>query len=687
MLEFSLPLYEPVFIFTLVLFIILFTPLLLRRLRIPALIGLITAGIIVGPNGLNLLLRDTSIVLFGTVGLLYIMFLAALEMDLAEFKQNRMRSLVFGILTFSIPQALGTLVGYYVLDYNWISSMLLASMFASHTLLAYPIASKLGIARSEAVAVTVGGTMVTTVVSLLILAVIAGSTQGDLGVAFWLRLVVLTALFVIIVLWIMPKIGRWFFRYGRADGTGQYIFVLAVVFISSSLAMLAGLEAIIGAFLAGLVLNQLVPRTSPLMNRIEFMGNTLFIPFFLISVGMLVDLRVLFQGSEALKVALVMVVVATVTKWLAAFLTQKLYGYSTAERDVIFGLSNAQAAATLAAVLIGFNMGLFNEHVLNGTILMILVTCLISTLVVEKAGRELALQESTQVPAETIVERILVPVANPATIELLVDLAVMIKSPHSQEPLYALMVVRDNEQTQQRILAAHKTLERAIHHAAATENTVEVVSRIDLNVANGIVRAIRELMITEVVIGWNAQVGAREWIFGSVLDNLLHQSRKMILVCRLAYALNVTETIIVIVPPHSEREVGFSRWLKTVQTLAKQTGANLKFWGNAASLGPITMMNKQAKTPLEATYTVFHGWEDLRSMEKEVGPNDLLIIVSARRGSLSHHRFLDSMPRRVALTFPETSFVFIYPEQSPLNLSSGTRLADEVSDSLLQTGD
>lgn len=685
MSRFTLPLDEPVFIFTLVLFVILLVPLLLRKLRIPSLIGFILAGIVVGPNGLNLLLRDTSIVLFGAVGLLYIMFLAGLEMDLAEFKQYRTRSLVFGALTFSIPQAVGTLVSYYQLGFSLISSLLLASMFASHTLLAYPIASRLGIARSEAVAVTVGGTMITDTLALLVLAVIAGAAQGDLNLGFWLQFLILSALFVFVVAWLIPRLGSWFFRYGQSDGIGQYIFVLTAVFTAASFAIIAGLEAIIGAFLAGLALNRLVPHTSPLMNRIEFVGNTLFIPFFLISVGMLVDLRVFLQGFDALYVAAVMVVVACLCKWLAAFAAQKLFGYSKVQRNLIFGLSNAQAAATLAAVLIGFNLGLLNEHVLNGAIAMILVTSLISTLAVENAGRQLALTETEQLPAEKIVERILVPISNPATIEHLVDLALMIKSPRSREPLYVLTVVPDDEKAQERILAGKKMLEKATRHAAATENTVVVVSRIDHSVANGIERAIRELMITEVIIGWSAQVGARERIFGSVLDNLLHNSSSnMLLVSRITYPLNITETIVVAAPPHSEREPGFGHWLETVKTLSKQTGARLKFLGNEALLRRLAQVNGDTRPMVEAAYLEFDNWEDPQVLSREVQKNDLLIVVSARRGTLSYDRRLDAMPGKVALALSQSSLVFIYPEHNPKNFSSGTWPTTEIGESLLQ---
>lgn len=675
------PFEQPVLIFAVVLFIILLAPPLLRQLRAPGLIGYIVAGILVGPNGFNLLLRDASIVLFGTVGLLYIMFLAGLEIDLNDFRKNRNRSLVFGALTFSIPQTVGTLAAHYLLGYDLRSSLLLGSMFASHTLLAYPVVSRLGLAANEAVTVAVGGTIITDTVALLVLAVIAGSARGELNAAFWLQLVSSFAIFLFVVLWGIPRIGAWYFRNVRGDGGSQYIFVLAMVFICAFLAELAGIEAIIGAFLAGLALNRLVPHTSPLMNRIEFVGNTLFIPFFLISVGMLVDVRVLFGGPRALAVALLMVVVATGSKYAAAWATQRIFGYSTDERHLIFGLSNAQAAATLAAVLVGFNLGLLNADVLNGTIVMILVTCFIATLSVEAVGRRVALADSHRKPdLSATPERILVPIAHPATIEGLLDVAILIKNPQLPEPIYPLVVVRDDADARERVAASLKSLDKAIAHAAATETPVQVVSRVDLNVASGIARATVELMITEVVLGWNAQPSASQRVLGGVLDHLLTLIRQQVLVCRLAQPLGAGARIIVIVPPGAERETGFVRWARLLRNLSKQIGAALHLYGDAAALAQLRALLSAGKPALPAVYTPFDDWEHGVQLLQRVEADDLLLLVSARSGTLSHQPFLDALPRRVAEERPQTNFIIIYPEQHAADPATGHRpIVDELT--------
>lgn len=402
-LDLSLPLKNPVVIFSLVLFIILFAPILFQKIKVPHIIGLILAGVLVGPYALNLLRRDSSIVLFGTVGLLYIMFLAGLEIDLAEFRRNKMRILVFGMLTFLFPLIIGTVASYYVLGYGFLSSLLLASMFSTHTLVSYPLLSKYGVIRNQAVSMTVGGTMITDILALLILAGIAGLTKESASTAFWLQLTLSTGVFVAIVFALFPFVIKWFFKHFE-DGVSQYIFVLATVFLASFLAEAAGVEAIIGAFFSGLVLNKFVPHDSPLMARIDFVGNAIFIPFFLISVGMLVDVTVLVKGWAALKVAGVIISVALLTKYLAAWLTQKIFNLEPVEGKLIFGLSTSHAAATLAIILVGYNIitgetasgepiRLLNEDVLNGTILLILVSCGVSSFVVEAAAKQMARAE------------------------------------------------------------------------------------------------------------------------------------------------------------------------------------------------------------------------------------------------------------------------------------------------------
>jgi Kef-type K+ transport system membrane component KefB len=662
--EFHLPVTDPVLIFSLVLFVILLSPIVLQRFKIPGVVGLIIAGVLIGPHSFNILERDKSFELFGMVGLLYIMFLAGLELDLAEFKKNKLKSLGFGFLTFLVPQTIGTAVSYYLLGFNIMSSVLLASMFASHTLIAYPVVSRLGITRTEIVTVIIGGTMVTNVIALIILSVITSMARGTIDTTFWVGFGVSLAIYCFIIFWGIPRLARWFFKNFEGQGGSHYIFVLAVAFATAFFANAANVEPIIGAFLAGLALNKLIPNTSPLMNRIDFIGNNLFIPFFLIGVGMLINFRVFFSGYQALLVAAVMIIIAIGSKWIAAWLTKFLFRYSNSEKDLIYGLSTAQAASTLAAVTIGFDLNLLNESVLNGTILMILTTCLVSSFVTEKAGREVAILEADKLP--DISEKkdlILVPISNPATIETLIDLATMIKDDKSVEPIYALAVVKDDTDAKEKIISSQRMLEKAITHASSTETEVRVVTRVDLNIASGILRATKDLLISKLIIGWNAKITGQAKVFGSILDVLLENSGQMIIVSKIVNPLNTFKKIKVAIPPNAEFEAGFSSFLMTVKRIAKQAGGSLEFFTSSASEHRIKEVVKHTKPQLDSTFKTFDDWEDFIILAREIQVEDLLIVLSARRATISYNHHLDNIPKQLAKYFDLHSFLIIYPEQ------------------------
>jgi Kef-type K+ transport system membrane component KefB len=387
--QFHTPFANPVLVFTLILFIILLSPLLMRKMKLPDVVGFILAGICFGPHGLNLLTKSSAIELFSTIGLLYIMFIAGIELDLNMFKKMKHKSFVFGFLTFSVPIVIGFPVCYYLLGYQLLSSILTSSMFATHTLVAYPIISKYGIAKNEAVAVTVGGTILTDTAVLIILAVIIGAKNGGLTAGFWLQLIISLVIFISIVFLLIPRIAKWFLSRPGIGDNSRYVFILLCLFLSGFFAQLAGVEPIIGAFIAGLALNPLIPAESALSKNIEFTGKSLFIPFFLVSVGMVVDLRVLFKGQQALIVAFSLTLTALAGKWIAALFTKKIFNYSGIQRKLIFGLSSSHAAATLAIILIGYKDKIIDANILNGTIILILVTCMVASFVTADASKQL----------------------------------------------------------------------------------------------------------------------------------------------------------------------------------------------------------------------------------------------------------------------------------------------------------
>ncbi|MCW3463596.1 cation:proton antiporter [Chitinophaga nivalis] len=681
LMDTNLPLKDPVPIFSLVLFIILLAPIILRKFRIPSIIGLIIAGMLIGDHGFKIIEKG-SIDLFGKAGLLYIMFLAGLELDMTEFRKNRYRSMVFGAFTFFIPLLMGFVVCTYVLHFNFMATLLVSSMFATHTLVAYPLASRLGITKNEAVTVAVGGTIITDTAVLLILAIITGAQAGNLNTYFWVRLGISLTIFAVIILWLMPMLGRWFFKKIKDDKTSHFIFVLALVFAAAFLAELAGVEGIIGAFLAGLALNQLIPHTSPLMNRIEFVGNALFIPFFLISVGMLVDLRVLLKGPDALIIAGALTLMALSSKWLAAFFTQLSFKYSATQRNVIFGLSSAHAAATIAVILIGYNMGIVDEHILNGTVILILITCLVGSFVTENAGRKLAIQEAERQPElPDQPERILVPVSNPDRIEALLDFAVMIKDTHARTPIYPLAVVQDNAEAKEKIHVTNKMLEKAVIHAAATESEVQVVTRIDLNVSDGIARAVKELLVSDVILGWTDKTSTTDrWfgnIFGTTMDNVLQSVWETVYVCNFQHPLNTTKKMVLVLSPNAEYELGFSHYLQKMFMLAKQAGAKLLVYCPAKTQKAVENFAGQTKMSVDLSFRQFDNIEDFLILSREITRDDLVVVVTARKSTLSYHAYMEGIPGKLDRHFKENNVILLYPEQTEIDfLEAGLQPED-----------
>ena len=690
-LDLTLPLTNPVLKFFLILVIILFTPILLNKLKIPYLLGLIIAGAVIGPYGFNLILRDSSIILSGTAGLLYIMFLAGLEIDIADFKKNTVKSSVLGLYGFIIPMVLGTFISIYVLNFSIMTSVLLASMFSSHTLITYPIVSKFGIVKNRAVNITVGSTLITNILALLVLAIIVGLSAGNVNNQFWLKLTVSLLVFGLIVMIIFPLIGRWFLKRFE-DSVSQYIFILVMVFLGSVLAMIAGIEAIIGAFMAGLALNRLVPVTSPLMNRINFVGNAIFIPFFLIGVGMLIDYRAFLGDPDTIKVAIVMTVIATLGKFLAALFTQKQFRFSRDERRIIFGLSNSQAAATLAAVLVGYNIivsytvtgepiRLLNESILNGTIVMILITCTIASFVTQKGAQNLALAESSDIGNNNeINEKILIPVNNPETTTELVNLSMIIKSKFNRSGLFALNIINNTDHKTDVDHKAAKILETAIITASAADNTIHRLLRYDQNVINGITSVIKENQITDLVLGLHQKKDITESFLGKLTEGILTKCNTTTLVYKPTQPISTIKKHHIVVPARAEQEAGFPFWLVKVWNIARNTGGRLIFYSSEQTLDMLKEI--YLKHPIDAGFINFSDWDDFMKIAGNIKNDDNLLIVLSRKNKPSYHSKMEMVPGYINQYFRQNSVILVYPLQTGL---IGSPITDYHNSSLVES--
>ena len=666
----SLPVEDPVLKFLIELIIILCIPLLLNKIKVPHLLGLIIAGALIGPNGFNVLARDSSVVLIGTTGLLYIMFLAGLEIDMADFKKNKLKSITFSLYTFIVPFVLGFIGGYFILKFSVLTSVLFASLFSSHTLIVYPMVSKLGIAKKLAVNITVGGTMITDVLSLLALAVVVGMSQGDVGTLFWVKLSVSMLVFALIVLLVFPIIARWFFK-NVEDKISQYIFVIVMIYLAALLAELAGIEAIIGAFFAGLALNRLIPHTSSLMNRVEFVGNAIFIPFFLISVGMLIDFNAFVQSWETIGVASIMLVASIGGKYAAAFLTKKTFKLTKDEGMLIFGMSAASAAATLASVMVGYNIilseneagepiRLLNEHVLNGSILLILVSCTISSFVSMASAQRIADTDNEETVAGTggKEEKILLAVNHVQTIEKMVNLGLIIKNKSNTDNLFALNVINEDK-SESSSKNAEKLLGNAVNLAAAADVKLNPITRHDNDVIVGINNVLKEHNITDLMIGLKEEKGFSSSFLYNLYNGYLLNKHINLLIYHAVQPISTIKKYVVIIPPDAEHEAGFFYSLLRVWNIGKNSGAKISFFANEKTTEILKKIIRKAN--IEADFNIASTGLNIQDRVQSLEQDEGLIIFMADRGMNSYTSQMQDVPEILNQNLNNNNFILIYP--------------------------
>ena len=654
---------NPTLIFFIVLAIILLAPLLLNRLRIPHIIGMIVAGVLVGPYGFHVLDNDASFAIFGQVGLLYLMFLAGIEIDLFHLQKNLRRGAVFGVLTFLVPLVLGYLSAVYLLHADIVTALLLASMYASHTLISYPVAVRFGVTKSPAVLIAIVGTIFAVIGALLTLATAVNVHQtGYFSAPQILLLLGKLIVYCLGITVVYRKLARWFLRRYQ-DRVTQFVFVLALVFFAAWLAEFIGLEGVLGAFFAGLVLNRFVPNASPLMARLEFAGNSLFIPYFLIGVGMMIDIRVITQ-VETLKIAGIMLGVALLAKWLAAFITQKIYGMEQSDRQMMFGLTTAHTAVALAVVSVGYNFGLMDHTVLNGTVLMILITCAIAPVVTSGAAARIKLRLLESAPVTDAEEdsRTLVPVDNPITSVALMELALFIHpSDLPQSQLIAIHVRTSNTTAARNNSTA--SLQLAREASAAVDVPVEAVERYSSDVASGLLHFIHERDVNCVVMGLHRRTSVVDSFFGHKFERIIEGSNRMILTCRFFNPVNTLGRIVVFVPPKAEYESGFRQWVTTLGRLARNLGSRIIFMCQPKLQRVIGGVLRRDRLDVRIEFRNMESWDDFVLLSNRIADDDLLAVVSARPGSLSYSPDLEEMPSFLQKYFTQTNLMVIFPGQ------------------------
>jgi len=662
--EIVFPISNHVLIFTVITAVILLAPLLGAKLRIPDLAILLIAGTTLGEHGFGILERNEAITLFGEVGLLYIMFLAGLEVDLYQFSRSRKKSLTFGLITFLLPQVLGAVVVYYVLeDFTWSAAILMASLFASHTLLAYPVAARLGIHRSEPVTISVGATMITDTLALLVLAVVVDAKEGiTLDAAFWGGLLAGMLLLVLGIALIIPRIARWFFQHAGESGGSQFLFVLAVMCACAYVSEFARMKPLIGAFLAGAAFNRQIPEHSTLMNRLEFIGKVLFIPFFLISVGMLVDPGQLMDDPDTWTVIGVMVGMVVVTKWLAAMLAGAMFKYTMAEKQVVFGLSVVQAAATLAAVQVGFEAGILSAAVLNGAVAMILVSVPLGSAMVQRYGRKMALAAEDAPSLQRTEQRLLLAVRETETAESLMDLGMLIRDASLPGGLFPVTIVPEDTDPERHISRGEKLLANCVAKATSAEIEVEPHVRMDINPVDGLVRTARELRAGAVLTGWGHLSSRGSLLFGGVRMNLADRCPSRIYCFRQIKPLNTNKNLRLALPPLSEHRNDLGILFREVKLLCKQAGLNLHVYVAGEPAEELQKQMEATRPGVETRFVRHDTWKEARQeLMQDIKDSDLLLLPQIRRDTALWTPTLDKLPELMERTFPNINLLVAYP--------------------------
>ena len=669
------PITSPTQIFFVVLLIILLAPIIMGKLRIPHIIGMVLAGVVIGEHGLNILSRDSSFELFGKVGLLYIMFLAGLEMDLESVKKNSKRFLLFGLLTCLVPLLLTFFMAMWLLDYSQTASFLLGCIMASNTLIAYPIISRYGLQRHSSVMLSVGSSMLSLFLALMMLAALSASYGEDAGIGFWILFILKFALFCMGSIVLIPKLARYFLRR-YSDAVMQFIFVLSVMFLSAALSEAIGVEGIVGAFIAGLILNRYIPHVSPLMNRIEFTGNAIFIPYFLIGVGMLINVGTLFEGWRMLFVVVLIAFFGTFGKALAAYISSILFRLSKAEGHMMFGLTCAHAAGAIAMVMVGMRLevspGVFlvNNEMLNGVVIMILITCIISTMITQKAAQDIILSTQSRTISGTSAdihkandEKILLCVKYPEIAPQLLELSIMMRNQKLNRGLIALNVVYDDNNAATHREQGLRLLERLQQRASAADIQMQTQVRLATNIANGIKHAFREFGCSEIIMGMHVHTDVNPKFWGEFLQSLYNGLNRQIVLTRFVQPLNTLRRIQVAVPSRAEFEPGFHRWLERLARMAGNLDCRIQFHGRNESLELIREYINNHHPSVRAEYTFMAHWNELPRLAENIREDHMFVVITARKGTISYKTALERLPKELMQHFAGKNLMILFPDQ------------------------
>ena len=649
------PVTDSIWICFVVLTLVLFVPMLCKRLRFPQIAGLIVIGTIIGPGLLNILYITPEIRFFSRIGLLFIMFFAGLDIDLEEMKRNKLWGAIFGVTTFALPWTLCYIAGLYFLGLSARSAAVTACIMGSHTLISYPVISRYGLGRRKSVTISVAGALVAILLALIVYAVVM-STHGDSEFnPLWFTLKI--AVYIAAVILIYPRMARTFF-HRVTNSFSHFLFVMILLALSCGLAQIIGLDSIVGAFLAGIVLNRYIPKSSPLMNRLDFVGNTLFVPLFLLGTGMMIDLSNMTEGWLFLTAFGILFTVGTIGKWIAALVVQKANGFIRNDRRIIFGLSESHAAGALAIAMGAYAGGLMDNTTLSATVLIVLFSCILSNIITENGAA--ALHQDEQSDDITPDSRLMVMLTGSNTLQALMDTAITLYDRHSPE-LVGLYVTVNGEHAPKYMQDGKGRLEEASRIAASADVPFITHNRLGNNIVDSILHASNEFGINRMLMG----LPLRHSIDLPYLDNIISPLNDgfqgQIVLQRFVTPMNTIRRIVVLVPGPVLQDDAFEKCMESIYSLTMAIGCATEFYGKDQPISAVrgTGLNFSSG---RVFYNEVSETADMHWVISGLGPDHLLMIVGPRDIESHAGRAFRHLYERIHM--PETDFstMLLFPE-------------------------
>ena len=583
------------------------------------------------------------------------MFFAGLGIDLEEMKRNKVWGIIFGILTFAIPWALCYLSCVWLLRLSASTSAILACLMGSHTLISYPIISRYGLGRRKSVTISVAGALVAILLALIVYAVMM-STHGNSDFnPYWFVLKI--AVYISAVIFIYPRIARDFFSR-VTNSFSHFIFVMILLALSCGLAQVIGLDSIVGAFLAGIVLNRYIPKSSPLMNRLDFVGNTLFVPLFLLGTGLMIDLGGMTGNWLFLTAFAVLFIVGTFGKWLAALIVQKANGFTSNDRRVVFGLSASHAAGALAIAMGAYAGGLMDNTTLSATVLIVLFSCILSNIITEKAAD--VLHQDNISDASGADSRLMVMLTGSNTLQALMDTAITLYDKNSPE-LVGLYVTINGEHAPKYMQDGKGRLEEASRIAASADVPFIAHNRLGNNIIDSILHASNEFSADRMLMG----LPLRHSIDLPYLDNIISPLNDgfngQIALQRFVTPMNTIRRIVVLVPGPVLQDDAFEKCMESIYRITMAIGCATEFYGKDQPISAVrgTGLNFSSG---RVSYNEVSETADMHWVISGLQSDHLLIIVGPRESESHAGRSFRHLYERIHM--PETDFstMLLFPE-------------------------